>query len=115
MRPLGDRVLIEPDRPEPVSPGGVFIVRQYEESVVSGTIAALGQGRFTAKGIPLPREVAVGDSVVFAATVGVEVGIDGKSFIVLREDDLLGVVPRPPARQAVRETPRKRVSRCQKS
>jgi len=93
LKPIGDRVLVRPDVPDDVSEAGLVIVRTYEEAEVSGTIAAIGPGgRCPACRGGLRSDLEVGDRVVFAAESGTDVAYDSVTYLMLSEDQILGIV-----------------------
>jgi chaperonin GroES len=92
IRPLHDRILVEREAQERESAGGIVIPDSAAEKPILGTVIAVGNGRLTEQGSPLPIDVAVGDKVLFAKFSGTDVKVDDKDLLVLREDDVLAVV-----------------------
>ena len=93
LRPTGDRVLVVPDAPADTTDSGLILVSSHDDIEMSGVVAFIGPGpRCQSCGGPLRTDVAVGDRVVFAPNKGSEVEIDGTRYIVLAQDDLLGIV-----------------------
>lgn len=92
LQPLGDRVLIEPITESNETDSGIVIVHRFKDVEQTGTVRALGQGRFTKQGAPLPHVCEVGDVVVFSPRAGQEICVDGQTYIMLREDEILGKV-----------------------
>jgi chaperonin GroES len=93
IRMMGDRLLVMRDRAESVTKGGLFIPEQAKLKSRRGTVVAKGPGRFVEKtGQYLPIVVNVGDHVCFRGIAGEEVVLHGEEYIILREDDLEGVL-----------------------
>ena len=93
FKPIADRVLVLPDEPDDVSEAGLVMIRTYEEAEMSGTVAAVGPGaRCPECSRALRSDLKPGDRVVFAAEDGQEVDYDGVTYLVLSEDQILGIV-----------------------
>lgn len=92
IRPLHDRVLVRRVEDERTSPGGIVIPDSATEKPVQGEIIAAGKGKVLENGDVLPLDVKVGDKVLFGKYSGTEVKIDGEELLVMREDDIVGVV-----------------------
>jgi chaperonin GroES len=93
IRPLYDRVLIERIEEETVTSGGLFIPQTAStEKPLVGRIIAVGQGRLGDDGEVRPLVVSVGDQVAFGRYAGVEVKVDGDDLLVLKEDEILGIM-----------------------
>ena len=91
-RPLYDRVLIKRiDEPTQTS-SGLFLPDSATEKPSEGEILAIGNGRLAEDGTISPLQVQVGDHVVFGKYAGTEIKLDGEDRLILREDDILGVV-----------------------
>lgn len=86
-KPLKDRVLVEPAQAEEKTAGGIIIPDTAKEKPQKGTIVAVGSGK---KDEPLT--VKVGDSVLYGKYSGTEVNIDGKTYLIMREDDIYMVI-----------------------
>lgn len=92
ITPLGDRVLvIQLDDAEQVK-GGIIIPDSAKEKPQEAEVVALGTGRLDEHGKPVAFQVKVGDRVLTSKYGGTEVNIDDKKFMLLREDDILGVI-----------------------
>ena len=91
LRPLHDRVIVKRLEEEKKSAGGIIIPDQAAEKPVRGEVLAVGTGKRGDDGKIIPMDVKVGDSVLFGKYSGSEVKIDGKEYVVMREDDLMGV------------------------
>lgn len=92
IRPLHDRVIVERIEEETKTAGGIIIPDSAKEKPQEGKIVAVGKGKITEDGKVLPLDVKVGDKVLFGKYAGTEVKIDGKEYMMMREDDILGVV-----------------------
>ncbi|OGT07590.1 MAG: co-chaperone GroES [Gammaproteobacteria bacterium GWF2_41_13] len=91
FRPLHDRVLIERIEEE-VSKGGIVIPDHAKEKPSRGKVLAAGKGKILEDGSVKALDVKVGDVVLFGKYAGTEVKLDGKEYIVMREDDLMGII-----------------------
>ncbi|MCB9794374.1 MAG: co-chaperone GroES [Alphaproteobacteria bacterium] len=92
IRPLYDRVVIK-RKDEPVkSAGGLFLPETAKEKPIQGEIVAVGAGRVADDGKVTPLQVEVGNIVVFGKYAGTEIKVDGEEVVILREDDILGVI-----------------------
>jgi chaperonin GroES len=91
VRPLHDRVLVKRSSEEETSRGGIIIPDTAKEKPVQGEVVAVGQGRILENGKLCPLEVKEGDRVLFRKLSGTEVKIDHHDFLMMREEDILGV------------------------
>jgi chaperonin GroES len=92
IRPLQDRVLVKRLKEEEMTKGGIIIPDTAKEKPIEGKVMAVGNGRVLENGSVRPLEVKEGDTVLFGKYSGTEVKIDGEEHLILREDDILGVV-----------------------
>jgi len=94
IRPLGDRVLVEPVESEETFAGGAFVLPETaKEKPQQGLIRAAGPGRYEEDGEKrVPMDVEVGDRVLFAKYAGTEVKLDGVKMLIMKESDILGIV-----------------------
>ncbi len=92
IRPLQDRVLVKRVEEEKMSKGGIIIPDTAKENPIEGEIIAVGNGKVADDGKVRPLDVKVGDRVLFGKYSGTEVKIDGQERLILREDDILGVI-----------------------
>lgn len=92
LKPLHDRVVIKRLDDERTSAGGIVIPDSASEKPSRGKVLAVGSGKLTAEGKVLPLTVKTGDTVVFGKYAGTEIKIDGEEVIVMREEDILGVI-----------------------
>lgn len=93
LRPLGDRVLVEPVEQEETIAGGQLVLPETaKEKPQQGKILAAGAGRRDDDGKRIEMDVKVGDQVLFAKYAGTEIKLDGKKLLIMKESDILGVV-----------------------
>lgn len=92
VRPLHDRILVRRTQEEEKTAGGLFIPDTAKEKPQKGEIVAAGKGRVTEDGKVLPLEVKVGDKVLFGKYSGTELKLNGEEYLMMREEDILGVV-----------------------
>jgi len=92
IRPLHDRVIVRRMEEERTSPGGIVIPDSAAEKPIQGEVVAVGNGKVLDNGEVRPLEVKVGDKVLFSKYGGTEVKIEGEELLVLREDDITGVI-----------------------
>lgn len=92
MRPLGDRVIIEPIEQEEVTASGLYIPETAKEKPQQGNVLAVGTGRTDDEGKKIPMELKAGDKVLFAKYAGTEVKMDGKKLLIMKETDILAIV-----------------------
>lgn len=92
MKPLGDRVLVQPLEDQEVKKGGIIIPDTAKEKPQEGKVVAIGTGKRDDNGKLIPFEVKKGDRVLISKYGGTEIKIDGKDYLIMREDDILGVI-----------------------
>mgnify|MGYP003334733089 FL=1 len=92
VKPLGDRVLVQPVEQEEVKKGGIIIPDTAKEKPQEGKIVAVGAGKRDDSGKLIPMDVKKGDRVLFSKYGGTEIKVDGKDYLIMREDDILGVL-----------------------
>lgn len=92
IRPLNDRILVKRLEEEQKTKGGLFIPDSAKEKPAEGKVVAVGNGRLNDKGERVAIELKAGDRVLFSKYGGTEIKIDGEDFLIMREDDVLGVV-----------------------
>jgi chaperonin GroES len=94
LRPLHDRILIKRVESETTSKGGIIIPDNAKEKPLEGEVVAVGTGRVLDDGSVRALQVKTGDRVLFSKYSETEVKIGGENFLLLREDDLLGIIER---------------------
>ncbi len=92
IRPLHDRVVVRRKAEETTSPGGIVLPDAATEKPVQGEIIAVGKGKTNSNGDVTPLDVKVGDTVLFGKYSGTEVKIGGEEVLVMREEDIMGVI-----------------------
>ena len=92
IRPLQDRVIVKRVKEEEKSKGGIIIPDTAKEKPVEGEVIAVGNGKILKDGSVRALDVKVGDRVLFGKYSGNEVKVDGEERLILREDDILGVL-----------------------
>jgi len=92
LKPLGDRVLVEPVEEKEVKKGGIIIPDSAKEKPTEAVVVALGTGKTDDKGNKVPFEVKKGDRVLISKYGGTEIKLDGKEYKILNSDDILGVI-----------------------
>ena len=92
VKPLGDRVLVQPVEEQEVKKGGIIIPDTAKEKPQEGKVVAVGTGKRDDNGKLIPFEVKKGDRVLISKYGGTEIKIDGKDYLIMREDDILGVI-----------------------
>ncbi|MFB1485894.1 MULTISPECIES: co-chaperone GroES [unclassified Thiocapsa] len=92
IRPLHDRVVVRRMEEERTTAGGIVIPDSATEKPIQGEIIAVGKGKILDNGESRPLDVKVGDRVLFGKYSGTEVKLDGNEFLVMREEDIMGVI-----------------------
>ncbi|HKJ05499.1 MAG TPA: co-chaperone GroES [Geopsychrobacteraceae bacterium] len=93
IRPLQDRLIVERVEEETTTAGGIIIPDTVsKEKPQEGKVIAVGKGKTTEDGKVIPMDVKVGDLVLFGKYAGSEIKVDGNEYLIMREDDILGVV-----------------------
>jgi chaperonin GroES len=92
IRPLHDRILVKRVKEEETTKGGIIIPDTAKEKPIEAKVVAVGTGRILDSGEVRPLAVKKGDLVLFGKYGGTEVKIDGEEHLILREDDILGII-----------------------
>ncbi|CAD7848056.1 MAG: Heat shock protein 10 kDa family chaperone GroES [Olavius algarvensis Delta 4 endosymbiont] len=92
LRPLHDRILVERLEEAEKTKGGIIIPDSAKEKPAEGKVIAVGKGRIGDDGKPVKLDVKKGDRILFGKYGGTEVKIDGEEYLIMREDDVLGVI-----------------------
>jgi len=92
LKPLGNRVVVEPIEQEEITAGGIVLPETAKEKPQKGKVLSAGPGERDEKGQYIPMDVKEGDMVLFAKYAGTEIKLDGKKLLILRESDLLAIV-----------------------
>ncbi|RUM89945.1 MAG: co-chaperone GroES [Thermodesulfatator sp.] len=92
IRPLHDRILVQRLEEEEKTKGGIIIPDTAKEKPIEGKVVAVGNGKMMENGEVKPLDVKVGDKVLYGKYAGTEVKIGGEEFLIMREDDVLGII-----------------------
>ncbi len=92
LRPLQDRIIVKRLEEETKTAGGIFIPETAKEKPQKGEIVAVGNGKKTDDGKVIPIDLKVGEKVLFGKYAGTEIKIEGEEYLIMREDDILGVM-----------------------
>ena len=92
ITPLGDRILVERLEAEEKTAGGIVLPDSAQEKPKEGRVIATGSGKVLDSGERSPFQVKKGDRVIFASYAGTDVSVDGKDYLVMREEDVLAIV-----------------------
>ena len=92
LRPLGDRVLVKPEKAEQKTASGLYISSGAQEKPQRGEVIAVGAGKLDDKGERIPVDVKVGDVVIYGKYGGNEVKIAGEEYLLMRDSDIYAVV-----------------------
>ena len=98
IRPLHDRVIVKRIKEEETTKGGIIIPDTAKEKPIEGKVVAVGAGKLMDNGKSLPLEVKKGDRILFGKYAGTEIQIEGVEHIIMREDDILGIVEKKKGR-----------------
>jgi len=92
IRPLHDRVIVQRLEEEEKTKGGIIIPDTAKEKPQEGKVIAVGPGKILENGTKIKLEVKVGDKILFGKYSGTEIKIEGEEFLMMREEDILGVI-----------------------
>jgi len=92
IRPLQDRIIVKRMEGEEKTKGGIIIPDSAKEKPMEGKVIAVGPGKLNEKGTRVAPEVKAGDIVLFGKYAGTEIKIDNDEHLILREDDILGII-----------------------
>ena len=92
IRPLQDRILVQPIKDKEVRKSGIIIPDSAKEKPIEGRVKAVGAGKLGEDGKRVKLDVKVGDKVLYSKYGGTEIKIEGDDFLLMREDDILGIV-----------------------
>jgi chaperonin GroES len=92
IRPLQDRVIVKRLEGEDVTKGGIIIPDTAKEKPIEGKIMAVGTGKILDSGTKIELSVKEGDRVLFGKYAGTEIKIEGEEYLIMREDDILGII-----------------------
>ncbi|MDQ1237952.1 MAG: chaperonin GroES [Thermodesulfobacteriota bacterium] len=92
FRPLHDRILVERVESEEVTKGGIILPDTAKEKPQQGKVIAVGNGKKTEEGKLIPLEIKAGDMILFGKYSGSEIKVEGTEYLIMKEDDVLGIV-----------------------
>jgi chaperonin GroES len=92
IRPLQDRIIVKRMEEEDMTKGGIIIPDSAKEKPMEGKVVAVGNGKILDNGQKTTPDVKAGDKVLFSKYAGTEVKIDGEEHLIMREDDILGII-----------------------
>jgi len=92
LRPLGDRVLVQRLEAEEKTAGGILLPESAKEKPKEGKVIAIGEGRTLDNGERSTFSVKKGDRVIFSSYAGTDVKYDGAEYMIMREEDILGII-----------------------
>ena len=92
IRPLQDRIIVKRMESEEMTKGGIIIPDSAKEKPMEGEVIAVGNGKVLDNGQKTTLDVKAGDKVLFSKYAGTEVKIDGEEHLIMREDDILGII-----------------------
>ena len=92
LRPLQDRIIVKRLEEETKTAGGILIPDTAKEKPQQGEVVAVGKGKVTEDGKTIPMDVKAGDKVLFGKYAGTEIKLEGQDYMIMREDDILGVL-----------------------
>ncbi|MFW5640680.1 MAG: co-chaperone GroES [Thermodesulfobacteriota bacterium] len=92
LRPLQDRILVQRVEEESKTKGGIIIPDTAKEKPAEGRVVAVGNGKTGEDGNKIPLEIKEGDRVLFGKYSGTEVKVEGEDYLIMREDDVLGII-----------------------
>ena len=92
IRPLQDRIIVKRVQEEEKTKGGIIIPDTAKEKPIEGKVIAVGNGKVNEDGTVRPLDVKAGDRILFSKYAGTEIKIDGDEHLIMREEDILGVI-----------------------
>ena len=92
IKPLADRVVVEPAEAEEVSKGGIFLPDTAQEKPQQGKVVAVGPGKYSDNGTLIEMTITKGQKILFGKYSGSEVTIDGVEYVIMRESDILAII-----------------------
>jgi len=92
LRPLNDRILVERVEEQTTTKGGIIIPDSAKEKPAEGKVISVGIGKLGEDGKRIPLEIKTGDRVLFGKYSGSDVKINGEEYLIMREDDILGII-----------------------
>lgn len=97
IRPLYDRVVVKRIEEQQAMQGGLYIPDSAKEKPQEGEVVAVGKGKRLENGTLVPLDVQAGDRILFGKYSGNDIKLDGEEYMIMREDEILGILDRQPA------------------
>ena len=92
IQPLADRIMVKVLEAKEVTKGGIVLPDTAQEKPQEAEVIAVGKGKVSDEGKTIPPEVKVGDKILFGKYTGTEITLDGKEYLILKEEDILAIV-----------------------
>jgi chaperonin GroES len=92
IQPLGDRLIVKAVEPKEIKKSGIIIPETAKEKPQEGEVVAVGKGKMTDEGKLIPMEIKTGDIVLYGKYSGTEIKINDEEYLIMREEDVLGIV-----------------------
>jgi len=92
IKPLGDRILVSPLEAKEQTKGGIVLPDTAKEKPQEAEVVAVGDGKKTDDGKTVPLSLKVGDKILYGKYSGTEIALDGDEYLIIKEDDILGVI-----------------------
>ncbi len=92
LKPLGNRLVVEPLEAEEITAGGIVLPETAKEKPQKGIVLSIGPGERDDKGKRIEMDVQAGDTVLYAKYAGTEIKVDGKKLLILKENDILAII-----------------------
>lgn len=92
VRPLGDRLLVQRLEAEDKTKGGIVLPDTAKEKPKEGKVISIGKGRTTEEGKTIPLSIKEGDKILFSSYAGTDIKIEGEEYMILKEEDILGII-----------------------
>lgn len=92
LRPLQDRILVQRVKEETTTRGGIIIPDTAKEKPIEGNVIAVGKGKIGDDGKRIALEIKKGDKILFSKYGGTDIKIEGEEYLIMREDDVLGII-----------------------
>jgi len=92
LKPLGDRVIVKQAEAETQTKSGLILADTAKEKPQKGSVIAVGDGKLNKKGVRIPLDVKVGDTVIYSKYGGTEVKVEGDEYLILKADDIYAIV-----------------------
>ena len=92
LRPLGDRIIVQPMPQEEVTKGGIILPDTAKEKPQQGKVVAVGTGKILENGTKVPMDVKVHDTILYGKYSGTEIKLEGEEYLIVKESEVLAIV-----------------------